>query len=472
MLGLFGILNLGARSLSTQRQGVEVAGQNLANVHNPAYARQRVAIQTSLTVNSDLGPQGTGADAVAIVQIRSGLLDQQIQSETSVRGSLEAQQLALQYAQANLGTQLDRLASGSAAQVAGGSHSLAENFSELFNSFQSLSANPTSMAERQTLLMKAVNLTMQFNQVDQRLGNLQASLNQSVQDNVASANQLLSDIARLNDQIGTTEASYNGVANDLRDLRQQKIEDLAKLVKIDVGNGANGLVNIAIAGTTMVSGNQVAEMLATYDAGGGQILVRATTAGTPLTVTGGSIQGTIDARDGAVATLRASVNSLAAQLISEVNTVHGAGFSLTGSSGANFFTGANASDIHVNDTLLNDPSLVQAAGTSGAVGDNQVVLALAQLANKKIPALNNQTFSQGYSQTVAALGQSLSSVNTQFSDQQVVETMLLQQRSSISGVSLDEEMTDLTKFQKAFAASARLITTVDEMLDTVLNMKR
>jgi flagellar hook-associated protein 1 FlgK len=320
--------------------------------------------------------------------------------------------------------------------------------------------------------MKAVNLTTQFNQIDQRLDDLKSSLDRSVQDDVASANQLLSDIAKLNDQINTTETSANGVANDLRDLRQQKIEDLAKFIKIDVTTGAHGSADISIAGTTMVSGQQVAETLQTYDAGGGQILVRAATSATPLTLTGGSVQGTIDARDGAVASLRASVNALASQIIAEVNAVHAAGFSMTGSTGANFFTGSNASDIHINGALLNDPSLLQVSGVAGAVGDNQVALALAQLADKKLPALSGQTFVQGYGQSVAALGQSLSSVNAQLSDQQVVENMLLQQRSSISGVSLDEEMTDLTKFQKAFAASARLITTVDEMLDTVVNMKR
>lgn len=470
MLGLFGTLNLGARSLQTQQQGIEVAGQNLANVNNAAYARQRVALQTSVTINGQIGPQGTGAEAVAIVQIRSGLLDDQIQAETSVRGSLEAQQLALQYAEADLGTQIDRVASGSDTASVSGAHNLAGGLSDLFNSFQSVSANPTSMTERESLLMNAVTLTTQFQQVDQRLGNLTASLNESVETDVGAANQLLADIAKLNDQIGIAEASSNGVANDLRDLRQQKIEALAKVVKIDVATGAQGSADISIAGTTMVSGNEVAETLQTYDAGGGQILVRAASTATPLTLTGGSLQGTIDARDGAVASLRTSINSLAAQLISEVNVIHAAGFSLTGSTGENFFTGTNAADMQVNSTLLNDPSLFQAAGVAGGTGENQVVLALAQLAGKKLPALNGQTLSQGYSQTVAALGQSLASVNTQLSDQEVVEKMLTQQRSSVSGVSLDEEMTDLTKFQRAYQASAKLISIVDEMLDTVVNM--
>lgn len=479
MLGLFGTLNLGARSLQTQRQGVEVAGQNLANVNNPAYARQRLAIQTSISINGPLGPQGTGADAVAIVQLRSNILDNQLQAEASVRGALQTGQMALQYAQSTLGTQLDRLASGTAgsdaAQGVGGSHNLGQGLADLFNSFQSLSANasPTaSMAERQALLQAATALTTQFNQVDQRLGNLTLSLNEALQADVGAANQLFAEIAKLNERIGHVEASANGVANDLRDLRQQKIEQLAGLVKLDVATGTDGAVNLSVAGTTMVSGRLVNDTLETYDAGAGQLLLRAAASGTPLTLTGGSLQGAIDARDGSIAALRSDLNSLASLLISEVNIVHAAGFSLTGSTGANFFTGTTAADISVNAALLGNPALVQAAGVAGAPADNQTALALAQLAVKPHAALNGLTLSQGYSQTVAALGQSLASVNTQLTDQQVVENMLLRQRDAISGVSLDEEMTDLTRYQKAFAASARLISTVDEMLDTVLNMKR
>src|SRR6185436_16236892 len=97
----------------------------------------------------------------------------------------------------------------------------------------------------------------------------------------------------------------------------------------------------------------------------------------PVTPTGGRIQGTITARDGALKNLRDDLNTLASQLITEVNTVHRAGFSLSGSTGADFFTGTNAADIKVNATLLNDPALLQAGGVSGAVGDNQVALSLA-----------------------------------------------------------------------------------------------
>jgi flagellar hook-associated protein 1 FlgK len=476
MLGLFGILNVGTRAMGAQRAGVEVAGQNLANVNNPAYARQRVNINTSLTISSAMGPQGTGADAVSITQMRNALLDLQIQAEASLRGGLESRQLALQYAQAALGVQIDRLASGaegaSAAQGVGGANSLADGLTDLFNAFQSLSTNPTSMAERQTLLMKASGLASQFNQLDGRLDNLRSSLNQSIDADLTAANQLLREIADLNDRIGRIESAGTGDANDLRDTRQARLEMLAKYVNLDLATGANGAVDIAIGGVTMVSGNQLVDSLESYDAGGGQILVRAAAGGTPLTLTSGSMQGTIDARDGAVTDLQTSVNTLASQLLEHVNFVHINGFGLGGTTGAVFFTGNDASNIGVNASLLNDPSLVQAAGVSGAPGDNQTALALARSAETKFLSLNNQTLSQAYGQTVAAFGQALASVNTDLSDQQTVENMLMRQRDSIGGVSLDEEMADLTKFQKAFAASARLITTVDEMLETVVNLKR
>jgi flagellar hook-associated protein 1 FlgK len=476
MLGLFGTLSMATRSLQTQLNGTEVAGHNLANVNTPGYARQRVAIETSLTVPSELGPQGTGADAIAILQIRDALIDRQIVSETSVRGSYESRQKALQFGQAALGQQIDRQATGAegsaAAAGVGGQHGIAEDLSDLFSAFQSLSTNPTSMAERQVLAIKAQNLATQFNQVSNRLASVSNWLDDSLASDVEQANIAINDIAKLNEQIIAIELGTNASANDLRDTRQRRIEDLAKLVKIDTTANSNGGVDIEIDGVSLVSGANVVDTLETYDAGGGQFLVRTVTGGTALNLDGGSMQGTIQARDIELASIQANINALASTLISEVNAVHAPGFGLGGSTGENFFIGSTASDIGVNSNLLNDPSRIQASGVSGAVGDNRVAVALAQLAEVTYPGLANQTFLENYGQTVASLGQALNGVNTQLGNQALVEGMLLRQRDSVSGVSLDEELTDLIKFQRAFEASAKLITTIDEMLNTVVNLKR
>jgi flagellar hook-associated protein 1 FlgK len=478
MLGLFGVLNMGARSMSVQRAGVEVAGQNLANVNNPAYARQRVAISTSVTIQGEAGLQGTGSEVVDIVSMRNAILDGQIQAEASIKGMLQAQQTALQYAQATLGTQIDRMATGAegatASQGVGGGHSIADSLGELFNAFQSLSSNPTSIAERQTLMMKAESLAGQFRQLDTRLNELGEQLDRTIESEVGTLNQHLANIASLNDKITRIEAISGSTANDLRDMRQAEIEKAAKYIKLDLSNGNGGAINVSIGGVPMIVNNQVVDSIETY-VFNGTIHIQSALNDVHLTdsnmlAESGSIVGTVKARDVGISDIRSSMNNIASILIAQVNTIHSAGFSLSGSTGASIFTGSDAATIGVNQTLVDDPTLIQASGVNGATGDNQVALALARLAQTEF--ISGQTLSQAYSQTVAEFGQTLSTVNSDLANQDTVDNMLLRQRDAIGGVSLDEEMTDLTRFQKAFQASARLITTVDEMLDTLVNLKR
>ncbi len=475
MLGLFGSLSMGARSLQTQQQGVEVAGHNLANVNNPAYTRQRLQVASAIALPTNGGWQGTGANGVAINQLRDTLLDRQAVTESSVQGSLDAQLKGLQFAETYLGEKLDRQASDSSstssATSVGVEHGISSSIGTLFASFQSLSTQPTSLSERQVLLMNAADLASRFNSASSRLTDLNSSLNESLNTDVSTANSLMGDIARLNDQINKAEVAGGSAANDLRDLRQQKLEELAKYVPVTATETAAGL-DLSVGGQTLVSGTNIQDTLATYDAGGGQLMIRTATGGQNLTLTSGSLAGTIDIRDGAIAQLRASLNASASDLITAVNTVHRNGYSLTGSTNADFFTGNSAGNIAVNAALIDDPALVQASGAMGSKGDNQTILALAQLADTPRSALGQQTFAQHFSRTVAALGQAVSSITSQQSDQAVVLNMVNQQRSSVSGVSLDEEMTDMMKYQKAYTASAKLVSTIDEMLDTVMNMKR
>ena len=313
-------------------------------------------------------------------------------------------------------------------------------------------------------------MATQFNQVSTQLGNVNTQLNQSIQDGVTSSNQELSQIATLNQQIIQAQAD-GGSADDLEDERQQAIEKLANFTNITATAQSDGAVNISIGGVAMVAGGTESDSLETYDSGGGQLQVQAQNAGTPLTLTGGSIEGNITTRDGALATLQSSVNSLASQLITQVNGIYSSGYDLNGNTGANFFTGTDASDIAVNSTLANDPGAFQASGTAGETGDNSVALALAQLANSGISGLNNQTFSQSWAGTVGNLGYTITAVNGQVNDSSSVSQMLSSQWNSVSGVNIDQEMTNLMQFQKSYEASAQIVTTLNEMLQTLIGMK-
>ncbi|MGA2657342.1 MAG: flagellar hook-associated protein FlgK [Verrucomicrobiota bacterium] len=472
MPGLFDSLNIASSGLNAQQQAVGVAGQNLANVNNPAYSRQVVVEQAATPLQTSLGQEGAGVQVVAIQQIRDAMLDGQIQGENSITSFLQTQQNALQNAQSNLGEQLQSAASSSDASSVGSTGGLDSGLSGLFNEFQALSIDPGSTPNRQAVISQAQQLAAQFNQVNQSLSDLHDQLNQSVQTGVGSANQLLSEIAGLNHQITLAQGASGGTANDLVDLRQEKLEDLAKLVNFQPVANSDGSVNVVVDGQLLVSGSEVQDTLQSYDAGGGQLMVRTAGAGTPLTLTGGSIQGAIDSRDNALASLQSGLNQLASQLITRVNAVYSKGCDLNGNTGASFFTGADASDIGVNAALASDPSALQAAGVAGASGDNQVAAALAQLGTAPQSGLGNQTFSGSYNATITDLGSALSTANSRLSDQQTVQNMLSQQRTSVSGVSLNDEMTHLMTYQQAFQAAAELVSTINTMLGDLMNAKQ
>ena len=470
MLGLFNTLNLGARAMTANQVGVEVTGQNLANANNPAYTRQRVVLQTTTPTPSNIGMEGTGVEATSIQQVSDQLLNSQIQSEASVGGYWNSQQSALQNAQTQLDEFLNLNSTSGSSSSSGTATGLSSQLNNLFNAFQSLATSPTDSSTRVDLANSAQSLAQSFNQASQNLSALSSQLNSSVTSGVASANQLLSQIASLNSQIAKATAT-GGTANDLMDSREQDLENLSQLVNLQTSANPDNTITVSIGGQQLVSGGNLTDTLATYTNASGNLLVQTATGAQPLTLSGGSIQGTIDARDGSLATLQNNLDTMASSLITQVNGIYQNGYDLNGNTGQNFFTGNSAATIGVNQNLANDPSQVQAAGTPGAAGDNTVALQLAQLGAQNIAALGNQTFSGAYAAGVQNFGNALANANDQVDNYNSVNTMLLNQRDSESGVSLEEEASNLITYQMAYEASSKIITTVDDMLQTVVSLK-
>ena len=474
MMGLFGTLNLAARSMQAMRTGVEVAGNNLANVNNPAYSRQRVILETSPTINTQLGPEGTGVQVRSIEQIVDSLLNGRIQDQSSISNYWKAQQSSLQDAQNGLNEFLNSTgstdASTSTSAATNSDSSLSARLAGFFNDFAGLASSDTAGA-RQQLVSDAQSLADAFNSISTQLGKGRDAANESITKDVASANQLLSDIAKFNKQITIAEAS-GGNANDLRDLRTQALEKLSSFTDITTSAATNGQVNVSIGGQLLVNGQNVADTLKAVPGGSGNMLVQTTTGAIPITLTGGSIQGTIQARDGTLTNLQTDIDTLANSFITSVNTLHATGFNANGTSGNAFFSGTNAGSIKVNTAISADPSLIQTSASSTATNDNSIAVAIGQLGDVVQASLSGKTFSQSYSKIVGDLGSSLKTVNDHVDNESAVTAMFSAQRASVSGVSLDEEMTTLMSFQRAYTASAQLVKTVDEMLQTTLSIKR
>ncbi|HYE33640.1 MAG TPA: flagellar hook-associated protein FlgK [Methylomirabilota bacterium] len=465
MAGLFDTLQLGSRSMQAQRHGLDVAGHNLGNVNTPGYARQRVALAEVGGVSSSVGFLGAGVDAVGVAAIRDAALETQIQLETGISGSLSAQEKALYQALAALNESLNTNAA-SAAEITNG---LTKKIGDLFSSFQTLSTSPLSPADRQNVLVAAEALALEFRNVSARLDRVDGALAQLAGNEVETVNQLLDEVSGINDRIVQAESRTNTPAHELRGQLQQKLGELAGHIPFTLSTPAVGGIALTVDGHTLIAPAQQPQKLALVTSNN---TVAIGISGQPdaLTLSSGSLHGLLETRSTTLTALRADIDLLASSLISSVNQAHSNGFAPDGSTGRAFFAGTTAADIRVSETLTANPSLLQTSGAQANASDNATALGLAQLASTPVQGLNNQTFASFYGGVVSGLGATLKGAREQLATQRAVEGMLANQREAISGVSIDEELTDMMKFQKAFQASARFVSVADELLDAVINL--
>ena len=344
---------------------------------------------------------------------------------------------------------------------------------ELFNSFQSLSVSPTSTAERQTVIFNAQKVADKFNTVDRRLSDLRTAINDEVQDIIKDVNSKLKELAYTAINIGNIE-SVEGAANEVRDSLQASMEQLSEYVNISTSTNEDGQLNVFVDGMQMITENVLTNSVKLHTDGDGMYYLADNTNGTVFSLKSGYLKGMIDARDVGIKDLRTNISAIAEELITEVNSLHQTGYDLYGTNDntAGLFTGTNGSNMGVNASIISDPRKLQGSSSATEVSNNDVLRSIAALSTKTVTNLSGMTFSENYGNTVSRFGQDLALATSQLNDQQTVQKMLEKQRESIMGVSVDEEVANLVIYQRAFQASARLLSTMDDLMQDVLNMTR
>ena len=469
MGGLLNSLEIASSSLLASRAGIETAGVNISNVNNPGYARQRVIIEP----RRDPTGAGAGVEVVGVKSLRDSILDEQLVRESSNKAYLENFQRTLQIGQVLLGQQIDRQSAtpeaDSAARNLGGQMAIASGLSEFYNALQAVSVSPTSIPDRQVLMLKAGQLTDKFNSVEDRFTTLRSDLNMDLTARIKQANQLIDLTSRAAMDNSMLNSSGGGLA---KDTLQMRLEELGAYSSIK--NQFNDLnqITVSINDVVVIQDNQVVgKFEGAEDADGGlQVSVRNSDSDKTAQLNGqGSIQGLVDARDTVLQDLRQKINLMATTLIEGVNSVHKLGVSLDGSTNLDFFTGTDASTIAVNKDLIADSRKIQLSADTDK-GDNTVAANLLKWLDASQEGLGKMTVTQHYNEAVATYGQELANINNRLADQEVISHTLKQQRAGVSGVSLDEEMSSLIQFQRAYQASAKLISTVNELFQTILAM--
>ena len=463
--GLYDVLRMGLSSLRAQSRAIETVGRNMANVNNPTYARQRV-------IFGDVSPTGgasVGVDVIEVQQVRDVLLDRQLVREKSSTAALEAETAAYERGEAAMGETISNVRDPGLAATTGG-NSLTNAMAGFFGAARQLSVDPTNSTQKQMFVQTAKTMTERFQFSNDRLAEVQADLTDQVSNDADKANLLLTTIKELNLMIASQESETGTKALTLRDQRQARVEDLAQVMNFKTTTLPDAPNQIQITATSasgvdtvILSGGTTLETL-TFD---GDAL-RVASSETALTLTGGSIKGHLTARDGALQTLRDSLDLLASQMVTSVNAVYN-----PSGTGQNFFnpagTDAGSMQLASGLTGLN----VRACVAGGAAGDGSVAQAISELDIQSFSSTSGDaidgTMGESYSSAISLFSYSLSQSRMRHENQTGVLNAVRGQRESVSGVSLDEEAAELMKFQRAYQASARVISVVDQMLDIVVN---
>jgi flagellar hook-associated protein 1 FlgK len=465
MSDINGIMNIAGQALITQQQAISVTSHNIANVNTPGYSRQKLVMSTNIPSDSVIGPMGNGVSGEAIERIYDRFINDQINNESQELGRWDAQKNAVE--------SLEMIFNETYG------YGLSEAMSEYWNAWQALTNNPAGSTERQVLVTRGQILTSTFNKLDSDLTHSQQALDLAIAATVTDVNRLSAQLADLNQKIVSSETGTQN-ANDFRDQRDLVLKELSELIDLNAFKDASGSVSVLIAGgRPLVSGTASWQLSTELNASGLQDVVWLDDDGNSVNInndiSGGKLKGWIETRDVLIPGFLNRLDALAQTLVTEVNNLHQTGFDLNGIAGQVFFDGTGtAADIEVNANIVGDPSLIAASFDPlpfpSAPGDNRNAVEIAKLQHQLMMSGNTATFNDYYSSLVRDVGNEVLKSDSYYTHQSEMLAQLDNYRESISGVSLDEEMINLIKFQNAYAAAAKLVSTADELMQTVLQM--
>jgi len=469
------IMNMGNESLRNSRLGVEVTGHNIANAHTKGYSRQRVNTQTNHPIQYGKHTIGSGANVAEIQRAHDKYVEMQMRKENQSIGF-----------NTKMSENLSRIEGIFSLE---NESSIAEKMSQFTNSLREFSTYPEQYAVRINLIESAKNLTHSINETHRTVVRMQDDFTDEVKGELDGLNQKLDEVAKLNGAIKEmSSGTVANRANDLEDRRDMLLREITETIDAQVYLDENQ--NYAVrgpGGSLLVDGTHASQfrMEPTLEFSQPRFLVYGPGGGNPYDITDkaerGKIGALIRARDVHAGLVRERINDFARNLGDSFNEIHRKGFgigSFETQNGRDFFKGYEGFDgepaegITIVEALAADPSSLSAAFTSGAPGDNILANHLVRMMREPLFE-NGQTSLLGlYENLQSKIGVESANAKEDAKTSQIIQAQLNSQRESTSGVSIDEEAAELLKYQHMFTASSRLITTADQMFQTILDLKR
>jgi flagellar hook-associated protein 1 FlgK len=453
MASTFGSINTALNSLYAQRRGLDVTGQNIANVNTEGYTRQRVEMQSQVgSVSTALWSKtdglGTGVAVSDVQRLRDEFLENRGRAEHANSAYLTQQSAAYSSIEDTFGEPADT--------------ALQASLGDMWNAWNDVANNPKDKAARSALLEQSATVADGLNSAHSSLAGQWNQNRTQLQAYVDDVNTTSKAVAQLNDTI--VKATASGLAvNELEDRRDLAVMHLSELTGATASKRANGAMDVFVGNSTLVSefttrNLEVAGAVRLEDQGTDPMTLRWADTKTPSGA-GGTMGAMVDTITSIIPDISAALDEVANKLATMVNTAHAAGYSADGSTGLDFFTGTTAATIAV---AVTDPDQVATSSGPASV-DNSVADALADLGT------GTNGPDADYQSMIGQLGVAAQASSRRNDIQTNVTEQVDASRESASGVNLDEEMTNLLTYQRGYEAASRVLTTIDSMLDQLIN---
>jgi flagellar hook-associated protein 1 FlgK len=442
-------LSIAVQSLLADTGALQSVNNNIANAKTPGYSRQTVVLQSAAPTNEGTISLGNGVVLQGFQSVRSEILQTQIQQQTQAQSGANAQLSTLQQIQPAFTTS---------------TQDIGTQMTAFFTTVSSLSTNPTNTSLRQGVITSAQNLASAFNTVSASLTSTQAALNTTVTQDVTQINQLTKQIAALNPQIVALKNSGQD-GGVLQDQQNQLVLQLSALTNVAITQTDNGNTLTTGNGTPLVVGSESFALSTTIGSDGMTHILDNNGTDVTATLSRGDLGGTIITRDTTIPTLITQLNTVASQFGTAINAAQAKGFDQFGNAGAALFSNtASAATISLATT---DPTSI-AASSDAFSGSNGNLTNLAAVQTNALPS--GDTPIDTYSNIVFNVGTLTAQATAESSATTTSLLQLNDQNSAISGVSIDEESTNLIRYQQAYEAAARVVSTISSLFDVTMSM--
>lgn len=459
MAGLFDAIAMAKRSLMAQQWAQMITGHNIANVNTPGYSRQRLELAAFMQpIEVPAGLIGMGVNIEEITRQRDRYLDRQVLNEQQNKGFLNFQNTSLSQVENILG------------ETSG--YGLSGILDEFWACWSDLANDPENSSARVALQQKGLQLANNLNDLDKNLNAQRRELDMQLSGMVGQINQIAAQIASLNQSIAA-QVNQGVTPNDLMDQRDQLVDQLASLTNITVQDESNGSMTIWLGGQILVYRDTAQSLVLQEVSGPTAKLHNVVWAHNQSAVNfqSGSVAGLLLVRDQVIPELLAGLDDFAVALAQNVNSIHSTGYTLSGASGIHFFNPntTGAGDFSLSVEVAQDADNI-AASSDGSSGNGEVALAIFNLQNALVMNDGSATMNQYYASLAADLGALTQVSEMELSQSEASLQQLESWKTSVEGVSLDEEMANMVRYQQAYTAMAKLLGTVDEMLTTLLSI--